>query len=149
MKQTILTTLILLIISCNQVSKKKENQTEQSVKGEWISLFDGKSFDGWHQFNKNKMSTAWEIVDGVMVFDPNKKNENESHDLVTDNEYTNFELSLEWNIAEGGNSGIFWAVKKEMNIGNLTPLVLKFKCWIMKDILMHLPIKISPSWCTL
>ena len=80
------------------------------------SLFDGKSFDGWHQFNKNKMSTAWEIVDGVMVFDPNKKNENESHDLVTDNEYRNFELSLEWNIAEGGNSGIFLGSKRRRGI---------------------------------
>ena len=136
MRQTILVTLILLIITCNQVPKENENQTKQSNLGEWISLFDGKSFDGWHQFNKNEMSIAWEIVDGAMFFDPNKKEEKESHDIVTDNEYMNFELSLEWNISEGGNSGIFWAVKEGEEYKNLTPLDLKFKCWIMKDTLM-------------
>jgi hypothetical protein len=53
-----------------------------------------------------------------MVFDPSKQIEKkQNHDLVTDKEYTNFELSLEWNIAEGGNSGIFWGVKEGKQYG--------------------------------
>ena len=42
MKQTILTTLILLIISCNQVPKKKKIKLKNQALKEWISLFDGK-----------------------------------------------------------------------------------------------------------
>jgi len=33
-------------------------------------------------------------------------------DLVTDKEYTNFELSIEWNVSKNGNSGIFYGVKE-------------------------------------
>ena len=113
MKKIFNTTLILLIISCNETPKKKGDQIEKPPQEEWVTLFDGKSFDGWHQFNEAKMSSAWDIVDDAMVFDPSKQmDKKQNNDLVTDKEYTNFELSLEWNIAEGGNSGIFWAVKE-------------------------------------
>lgn len=118
MKKNLITILTLLIISCNETPKKKVDQKEQPSQKEWVILFDGKSFDGWHQFNEAQMSSAWDIIDGAMVFDPNKQIEKkQNHDLVTDKEYTNFELSLEWNIAEGGNSGIFWGVKEGEQYG--------------------------------
>ena len=113
MKKILITILTLLIIYCNKTPKKKGDQSEKSSQKEWVTLFDGKSFDGWHQFNETKMSSAWDIVDDAMVFDPSKQmDKKQNNDLVTDKEYTNFELSLEWNIAEGGNSGIFWGVKE-------------------------------------
>ena len=118
MKKTLIITLTLLIISCNEAPKKKVNQKENPNQKEWLTLFDGKSFDGWHQFNETKMSPAWNIVDDAMVFDPSKQiDKKQNNDLVTDKEYTNFELSLEWNIAKGGNSGIFWGVKEGIQYG--------------------------------
>jgi len=113
MKKILITIVTFLIISCNETPKKNIDQTEKSSQKEWVSLFDGKSFDGWHQFNETKMSSAWDIVDNAMVFDPSKQmDKKQNNDIVTEKEYTNFELSLEWNIAEGGNSGIFWGVKE-------------------------------------
>ena len=113
MKKILITILTLHTISCNETPKKKGDQTVKISQKEWVTLFDGKSFDGWHQFNETKMSSAWYIVDDAMVFDPSKQmDKKQNNDLVTDMEYTNFELSLEWNIAEGGNSGIFWGVKE-------------------------------------
>ena len=113
MKKILITILTLLTISCNETPNKKGDQTEKTSQKKWVTLFDGKSFDGWHQFNETKMSSAWYIVDDAMVFDPSKQmDKKQNNDLVTDMEYTNFELSLEWNIAEGGNSGIFWGVKE-------------------------------------
>ena len=113
MKKILITLVTFLIISCNETPKKNVDQTEKSSQKEWVSLFDGKSFDGWHQFNETKMSSAWDIVDNAMVFDPSKQmDKKQNNDIVTEKEYTNFELSLEWNIAEGGNSGIFWGVKE-------------------------------------
>jgi hypothetical protein len=83
---------------------------EQDTEGEWVSLFDGKTFDGWHIYGSDGMSDRWKIVDGAMVFTPGKKIKGVQHNLITDKTYTNFKLSLEWKISEAGNSGIFWGV---------------------------------------
>lgn len=111
MKKILLITLLSLGLACNESPKKKEAATA-SVEKQWVNLFDGISFKGWHQFNSTEMSSAWIIEEGAMVFDPSKKEEGTRHDIVTDKEYTNFELSMEWKIAEVGNSGIFWGVKE-------------------------------------
>ena len=115
----------VFILSCQGQTKKKTKEsvssetekTEKSMSKDWIDLFDGKTFNGWHQFNKSKMSPSWTIVDKAMVFSPNDLGENigsgKGHNIVTDSLYTNFELSLEWKISKGGNSGIFYGVKED------------------------------------
>jgi hypothetical protein len=116
MKNLILISLLAVTFACNEQPKKKSTNTvEKTAEKEWVALFDGSSFDGWHQFNGTTMSTAWIIEEGAMVFDPTKKEKGSRHDIVTDKEYTNFELSMEWKIAEVGNSGIFWGVKEGEN----------------------------------
>ena len=93
-----------------QKAKKKQVSTEASLaQKEWIDLFDGVSFKGWHQFNGTEMSEAWIIEDGAMVL-PDGTGSGKGNDIVSDREFTNFELSIEWKIVEGGNSGIFWSV---------------------------------------
>ena len=57
------------------------------------------------------MSSAWVVEDGAMVL-PDGTGSGKGNNIVTDKEYTNFELSMEWKIVEGGNSGIFWGVKE-------------------------------------
>src|SRR6202030_3428895 len=77
----------------------------------WKLLFDGKSFDGWHNYKKEGVKPGWQIKDGALVCaDP--KN---AGDLVTNDKYDWFELSLEFNIAEGGNSGIMFHITNEGN----------------------------------
>ena len=121
MRKILFIALLSLTTACNQNPKKKAPAADAAkaeaapVEKQWENLFDGVSFKGWHQFNKSEMSSAWIIQDGAMVFDPAKKEKGSNHDIVTDREFTNFELSLEWNIAEVGNSGIFWGVKEGEN----------------------------------
>ncbi|GIS01298.1 MAG: hypothetical protein CM15mP102_21180 [Flavobacteriales bacterium] len=45
-----------------------------SQNSEWTYLFDGKSLDGWHQYNSDKMSDAWSIENGELVLDSNDDN---------------------------------------------------------------------------
>ncbi len=79
----------------------------------WISLFDGESLKGWHRFNLVSEKSVWVAKDGLLTFDPTLTTKGEyGHDIVTDKAFTNFQLSIEWNIAEGGNSGIFWGVQE-------------------------------------
>ena len=105
----------------HQNQKKKDNtdSTQKTTEisndieySEWITLFNGKTFEGWHLYNSADKIDSWSIIDSAMVLTPDEKNigSGTGKDIVTDNSYTNFELSIEWKISEGGNSGIFWGV---------------------------------------
>lgn len=84
----------------------------------WEVLFDGSSFDGWKGYNQEGMPENWTIEDGAMVFTPPAdRPDGESYNLVTQNKYMNFVLSLEWQISEGGNSGVFWGVEEMEKFG--------------------------------
>ena len=87
--------------------------TEMQEQQEWTTLFNGEDFSGWHAYNGNEVPDAWKIEAGTMVFYPREKKEGENLNIVTDGSYENFELSIEWNISEGGNSGIFWGVVED------------------------------------
>tara|TARA_A100001011_G_scaffold205907_1_gene214040 strand:+ start:1149 stop:1901 length:753 start_codon:yes stop_codon:yes gene_type:complete len=91
--------LFILFISCSNKSTD-----------EWTFIFDGETFNGWHSYDDDPVGNQWSIKNGELIF---TNNDNESgHDILTDKEYTSFELSLEWNVSRGGNSGIFYGVKQ-------------------------------------
>src|ERR1700727_682011 len=77
-----------------------------------VSLFDGKSTNGWHSYLKSGPG-AWKVVDGALQLDPGAPGQG---DLITDNEYENYDLKLEWKIAEGGNSGIIFGVHEDPSL---------------------------------
>ncbi len=116
------TSLILLAVVLMAACKEKKESTEpadttqameQPAQSEWVVLFDGTSFDGWKGYNQQGVPSAWRIEDGAMVLEPQKpRPEGANYNLVTEGTYTNFVLSLEWKIAEGGNSGVFWGVEE-------------------------------------
>ncbi|HTV00123.1 MAG TPA: DUF1080 domain-containing protein [Luteitalea sp.] len=75
--------------------------------GGWTPLFDGKTLAGWQGFKGKPLGPGWKVVDGAIVLD------GKAGDLVSAKEYANFELELEFKIAEGGNSGIMYRVTNE------------------------------------
>lgn len=98
-------TYSLLIIALLFACKKQESQQPQTT--DWISLFDGSSKTGWHVYNHTSDGSAWIIDDGAIHLDPSRSGRG---DLVTDEEFENFELELEWKIDSCGNSGIMFNV---------------------------------------
>jgi hypothetical protein len=77
--------------------------------GGWQLLFDGKSLDGWSNFKKTDIRPGWVVKDGLLVCaDPHN-----AGDIVTKDQFASFELTLEYNISEGGNSGIIFHVTDE------------------------------------
>lgn len=77
--------------------------------GEPIELFNGRNLDGWRLTNPKQIN-GWKAIDGVLVnttpkldFKPYSRYGN----LRTDREFTDFRLSIEFNVAAGGNSGIY------------------------------------------
>lgn len=92
---------------------KTETMKNETPQQNWEVLFDGTSFAGWHEYLSDSVTTVWQIEDGAMVFTPPAERQGRASNLVTDQNFTNFVLSLEWKISEGGNSGLFWGVQEE------------------------------------
>jgi Domain of Unknown Function (DUF1080) len=82
---------------------------------DWKTLFDGKTTKGWHSYGKSDAGKVWKAEQGALHLDVNaqKNMPKEAGDLVTDDEYQNFDLKLEWKISEGGNSGIIFYVHED------------------------------------
>jgi len=103
-----------ILISC---SGKKSTNTKQEVVaktgGEWISLFDGKTLNGWKRYNAVEIGPLWSVEDGAIKCDGKGHGEGSGENggsLITLETFGNFELKLEWRISEGGNSGIMYHV---------------------------------------
>lgn len=116
MKKIIIGALMLgAITSATAVKAQKVNSLSAKEKKEgWQLLFDGKTTTGWHTYLKDAVSPAWKVVDGALEFDVDaKKAGAPGGDIVTNGEYENYELSIDWKISEGGNSGIIFSVHED------------------------------------
>jgi hypothetical protein len=70
----------------------------------WKLLFDGQSAKGWRGYMKKKAPDGWRVEDGALT------RAAPAGDLITEQQFRDFELALEWKISEGGNSGIMFRV---------------------------------------
>ncbi len=116
--------MLLLSWACKEKASpaKVPAETGQEMTTEtgqdWEILFDGSSMAAWKGYGSESVPAPWRVEDGAMVFyPPEDRPEGESYNLVTRKAYTNFVLSLEWRISEGGNSGIFWGVLEDPKYG--------------------------------
>lgn len=90
------------------IFQQKDNTlTAAEKKAGWILLFDGKTLTNWKSYN-DKPVDGWEVVNGELI---NKKEGAQNHsDLITEKQYDNFELSFDWKIGKGLNSGVVYRV---------------------------------------
>lgn len=72
--------------------------------GEWVDLFDGKSLSGWQVMPRKDQQGRWVIDEGSL------KPEGKPGSLASEREFGDFELLVEWKIADNTNSGIFYRV---------------------------------------
>jgi hypothetical protein len=94
------------------------NELTDAEKGEgWQLLFDGKSKAGWHGYLQGNDS-AWKVSDSALFLEVTPNEKRTGVDIVTDNEYENFHLKVDWKISEGGNSGIMFGVKESQEFKN-------------------------------
>ena len=87
----------------------------------WRLLFDGATSSGWHLYGESELGrqsakrdgrlVGWEIADGALV----ALAQDGGHDIVTDDEFENFELVIDWKLSPRANSGIFFNVVEQGN----------------------------------
>ena len=119
-------TIILLLFagiifnSCKSTKVTSMNTSENSLSNKeknngWQLLFDGQTTNGWHTYGKQGVGKSWKAENGTLHLDSSVKKitPNEGGDIVTDEEFDNFDLKLEWKISPNGNSGIMVYVKED------------------------------------
>src|SRR5262245_18020313 len=84
-------------------------QNRNTNGSHWRVLFDGKSLDAWRGFKTEAVPNGWKIVDGTLAKDSSVG------DIVSKDEFGDFDLELEWKIGEAGNAGIFYRGTEEYN----------------------------------
>lgn len=93
----------------------KVNELSQKEKEEgWKLLFDGKTTEGWRGYNKDSFpSQGWVVEDGAIKVQGTGSGEaGGGGDIIYDEQFKDFELTLEWKVSEGGNSGVFYLAQE-------------------------------------
>src|SRR5210317_533737 len=88
--------------------------SEQELADGWILMFNGMTSDGWRSHNGEAFpENGWVITDGTLQVQGSGRGEaGGGGDILFDRKFGNFELSLEWKVSEGGNSGIFYLAQE-------------------------------------
>lgn len=107
--QSILFSVLLLAVAC---APKLNTLTSAEQKEGWQLLFDGATTKGWHTYGAKEVH-GWEVKAGELIALGQAGHEGSANDIVTEREFENFELSLEWKISPTGNSGIFFNVVED------------------------------------
>jgi len=68
----------------------------------WRLLFEGQSLDGWRRYDGEPMTGGWVVEDGTLA------HVGGGRDIITADDFGDFELRLEWMVEPGGNSGVFY-----------------------------------------
>ena len=88
---------------------------QSGTRDEYQSLFDGKTLNGWRMAqNDSAPGMAWSAENGVISFDPAKGH---GSDIITTRSFKDFDLSVDFKISEGGNSGIKCFLLPNTNLG--------------------------------
>lgn len=117
MKHTIIYSLLVVagsIFLFSFYQEKGDNTlTAAEKKAGWKLLFDGKTLNGWRMY-QHKKADNWAVNNGVLYCKGSETDKSDLRaDIITTEQYDNFELSIEWKIAPRGNSGIMYHVTEE------------------------------------
>ena len=125
--------VVLALVSCNnesdtgtktgdstvadtQTTTMNNTLTDAQKAEGWQLLFDGQTIGSWHKYGNEPIGSAWKVIDGTITLDTSSKKDGKvvgGGDIVTNEEFENFHLKLEWKIAPNGNSGIMFYVHED------------------------------------
>ena len=119
---------ILTFFSCQKSAPAEETAAEDSTTvstnnansltaeektNGWELLFDGSTFNGWKRYNHDTIGPLWSVKEGEIVCDGTGLGEGSGAaggSLMTTRSFGNFELTADWKLSPGGNSGVLYHV---------------------------------------
>lgn len=110
-----LLSFILAVAGCmpaaNGYAQQLNKLTAKEKSEGWELLFNGKDLKGWHSYLESKPGKAWQVQNGTIALNKNDKSVYHDYaDLVSDQEFDNFDLKVEWKMEPCGNSGVMFYV---------------------------------------
>lgn len=106
--------MALGIILPNSLFSQNKLTSAEKTEG-WKLLFNGNNFDGWTATDGSPVSDGWKVIDGAIT----AINDGKGGDIMSVDEYSNFDLSLDYKIEPGVNSGVKYFFTKYENGGML------------------------------
>jgi hypothetical protein len=104
MRRLLLPSLVLSLLACGwtwAAEPAPNTLTDAEKAAGWKLLFDGQTTAGWRNYKKPDIAAGWKVEDGALV-----RGSERAGDIITTDQFAAFELSLEYNISPGGNSGL-------------------------------------------
>ena len=113
MRNHLLVVAALTVVAATAARAQVPNTLTAEEKAAGFKLlFDGTAATDWRGYRQKTLPSGWTVADGSLAL-AGGSGEPSSGDIVTRDEYANFELRLEWRIAKDGNSGIMYRVSEE------------------------------------
>lgn len=100
-------TRALMVMILLSAPSSGAGQAPNAKNDAWRSLFDGKTTAGWRGYRQKTMPDGWTVVDGALT------RAGKGGDIITVDQFGDFELTLEWNVAPNANSGVFFRVTED------------------------------------
>jgi Domain of Unknown Function (DUF1080) len=128
--------LALVAVCAIVAAAQKQTPINQLTKAEtaagWRLLFDGKTLAGWRGFHKETPPEGWAIEDGCIKKMPAQGELGQAGgDLITADQFENFEFSIEWKLSKGGNSGVKYLVSESLPPTGKSGIA--FECQVLDD----------------
>jgi hypothetical protein len=99
--------LTVAMIAMAAIAAFSEPFDAQGRQDGWRSLLDGKTAAGWRGYRQKTVPDGWTVVDGALT------RTGKGGDIITVDQFGDFELTLEYNLAPGANSGVFFRVTED------------------------------------
>ena len=119
-RRSLVSALVLVSANCSQPQQPAQpapaassgsttanTLTDSERAAGWKLLFDGTTGAGWRGYRQQTLPAGWQVKDGALTRVAG------GGDIITDEQFKNFELALEWKISPGGNSGIFYRASED------------------------------------
>lgn len=114
MKRVLSTVALVLVFSARVSSagaQAPNSLTAEEQQAGWRLLFDGKTTAGWRGYKSTAMPASWRVENGSLL---SRRTRGESSgDIITIDQFADFELVWEWKMTAGNNSGVIYRATEE------------------------------------
>lgn len=124
------TLLVMILLASCEVKQKPNTLTDKERENGWQLLFDGHSTEHWRGIYLDHFpEKAWKVENGMLIIQETENREDRGGAIITRDQYSSFELSLEFKYSENANSGIKYFVLERPDTTLKHGLGLEYQIW--------------------